>query len=261
VNTLFQFGDQNKQVDTVLCEWGRQYCCLAGYDAGSGLVNWLTYKTYDVLNDSTIKSIVDEVSAAGSVVVAASFPEAILTPLGHNGEELLQQLYNPAQTVVALIDDINEWQVKSHYLLPKAIHVAFNDKFSNITYINFFTAALKGYNSYPSGDQIAIHFSPNQFSVLVKKNGQLQLAQIYRYQAPLDVVYYLLKITEEFELSKDETILIISGLIEESSDLYKELYQYFLNIHFAKPSLGTVDSNTYPSHFFTSIYNLATCVS
>jgi len=261
VKTLFQFGDQNRQVSTVLCEWGKQHCCLAGFDAGSNQINWLTYKTYDVLDDSTIKALVDELGGAGTVVVAASFPEFILTPLGQDGEAILRHLYNPTQTVVALFDNINEWQVKNHYLIPKAVHNAFNDKFSNISYINFFTAALKNNNDHTASDQIAIHFSPNQFSVLIKKSGQLQLAQIYHYQAPLDVVYYLLKIVEEFSLSKEETALIISGLIEESSDLYKELYQYFLHIHFAKPSLGTVDGNTYPPHFFTSIYNLTACVS
>ena len=245
----------------MLCEWGKQYCSLAGFDAGSNQLNWLTYKTYDVLDDSTIKAIVDEVSGAGTVVIATAFPEFVLTPLGQDGESILQQLYNPSQSVVALFDNINEWQVKNHYLIPKAIHNAFNDKFSNVSYINFFTAVLKSYNGYTSSDQIAIHFSPNQFSVLVKKSGQLQLAQVYSYQTPLDVVYYLLKIVEEFNLSKEVTALIISGLIEENSDLYKELYQYFLHIYFAKPPVGTVDSNTFPPHFFTSIYNLTACVS
>jgi len=261
VKTLFQFGDQHKQVGTVLCEWGSQYCCLAGFDTGDNKINWLTYKTYDILNDSTIEAVLDEVRNIGTVVVAASFPESVLTPLGQEGELILQQLYNPTQPVVALFDNINEWQVKNHYLVPKVIHNAFNDKFSNVSYINFFTAALKGHNGVMANDMITIHFSPNQFSVLVKKSGQLLLAQTYRYQAPLDVVYNLLKIVEEFHLSKEETELIISGLIEENSDLYKEVYQYFLNIHFAKSSVGTIEGNSFPHHFFTSIYNLATCVS
>ena len=260
MKTLFQFGDQNIKASTVLCEWGRQYCCLAGYDGGSNNVIWLTYKTYDSLNESIIKSIVDEVSSTGSVVVGSAFSESILTPLNYNGEEALQQLYSPAQPVIALFDTINEWQVKNYYLIPKAIHTAFNDKFSNVSYINFFTAALKNNNGYGSSDQIAVHFSPNQFSVLVKKSGQLQLAQTYSYQAPLDVIYYLLKMVEEFNLSKEEVALVISGLIDEKSDLYREIYQYFLNVHFSE-TLGLKGNHTYPSHFFTSIFNLTTCVS
>jgi len=261
VKTLFQFGDQNKQERTVLCEWGNQFCCLAGYNEASNQISWLNYKTFDSINDSTIRDITETINSSGSVVVSASFPESILAPLGQNGEDVLRQLYHPTQSVVALFDSINEWQVKNHYLLPKAIHSAFNDKFSNITYVNFFTAALKSNNGISASDQIIIHFSPNQLSVLVKKNGQLQLAQVYSYQAPLDVIYYLLKIVDALNLSREETALIISGLIEESSDLYRELYQYFLSIHFAKPSLVTDESNSYPPYFFTSIYNLTTCVS
>lgn len=234
---------------------------MAGYDAGSNQIYWLTYKTYDALDESTIKSMVNEIGSTGTVIIAATFPEFVLTPLGQDGEAILQQLYIPTQTVVALFDNISEWQVKNHYLLPKAIHNAINDKFSNVSYINFFTAAIRGSINYAAGDQVALHFAPNQIAVVVKKSGQLQLAQAYSYQVPLDVVYYLLKIVEEFNLSKDETAIIISGLIEENSDLYKELYQYFLHIHFVQPKVVVADSNTYPPHFFTSIYNLAACVS
>jgi hypothetical protein len=261
VKTLFQLGDQNRNVNTVLCEWGKQHCCLAGFDSGANQLSWLTYNTYNYLDETTIQTIIDEVKSTGSVIVAAAFSESVFTPLGFNGEEALQYLYNPEKSVVALSDNINEWQVKNHYVLPKTIHNAVNHKFSNVSYINFFTVALKGYNGITTGDQIAIHFSPNQFAVLVKKGGQLQLAQIYSYQTPLDVVYYLLKVIETFNLSKEETILIISGLIEESSDLFRELYQYFLNIQFLKPSIGLIDGDKYPSHFFTSISNLAACVS
>lgn len=261
MKTLFQFGDQNKNVNTVLCEWGRQHCCLAGFDSKANQLSWLTYNTYDQLDETSIQAIITEVESSGTILVASAFPESIFTPLGYNGEEVLQSLYNPEKSVVALSDSINEWQVKNHYLLPKAIHNAVNHKFSNVSYINFFTAALKGYNDITASDQIAVHFSPNQFSVLVKKGGQLQLAQLYSYQSPLDVVYYLMKIIEEFNLSKEETVLIISGLIEESSDLYRELYQYFLNIQFASSSMASIEGDTYPSHFFTSIYNLAACVS
>jgi hypothetical protein len=51
-------------------------------------------------------------------------------------------------------------------------------------------------------DQIAIHFTTQQFRVLVKQGAQLQLAQTYAYKTPLDVVYYLLKICSELGLDQ-----------------------------------------------------------
>ncbi|WP_158512922.1 DUF3822 family protein [Flavisolibacter tropicus] len=261
MKTLFQLGDQSKNVNKVLCEWSRQHCCLAGFDSKANQLSWLTYNTYDQLDEATIQTIINEVTSSGTIIVSSAFPESIFTPLGYNGEEVLQNLYNSAKPVVALSDNVNEWQVKNHYLLPKAIHNVINHKFSNVSYINFFTVALKGDNGIVASEQIAVHFSPNQFSVLVKKSGQLQLAQLYSYQSPLDVVYYLMKIVDEFNLSKEETVLIISGLIEESSDLYREMYQYFPNIQFATSTMPSIEGDTYPSHFFTSIYNLAACVS
>jgi hypothetical protein len=107
--------------------------------------------------------------------------------------------------------------------------------------------------------QVAVHFTPFNFRVIVKKEGQLQLAQMYCYQAPLDVVYYLLKIIQEIDLLKEDTFIILSGLIEEDSALFKELHQYFLNVHFALPGNVTLQNNKLPQHFFTSMYNLAAC--
>jgi len=96
---------------------------------------------------------------------------------------------------------------------------------------------------------------------MVKKNKQLQLAQAYSYKTPLDVVYYLLKICYEFGLDQSEVFVILSGLIDQDSAMYSELHSYFLNLYFAQPPPYSVPENEYPHHYFTSLYNLAACVS
>jgi hypothetical protein len=89
----------------------------------------------------------------------------------------------------------------------------------------------------------------------------VQLAQVYAYKTPLDVVYFLLKICYEFALDQSEVFLILSGLIDQDSAMYAELYNYFLNLHFAQAPLFSLPENDYPHHYFTSLYNLAACVS
>lgn len=54
---------------------------------------------------------------------------------------------------------------------------------------------------------------------------------------------------------------MLSGLIEEKSDLYTELRSYFLNLEFAVHQVTGLNDSPYPKHFFTSMYNLAACVS
>jgi hypothetical protein len=96
---------------------------------------------------------------------------------------------------------------------------------------------------------------------MVKKGGALQLAQIYQYTTPLDVAYYLLKIVAAFGFNQSQVYLVLSGLIDEKSALYKELQSYFIQLHFSRPQQLALPESELPAHFFTSIYNLAACAS
>jgi hypothetical protein len=77
----------------------------------------------------------------------------------------------------------------------------------------------------------------------------------------LDVVYYLLKICYELNLDQSETYVVVSGLIDKDSALYNELHNYFLNLHFAQAPSYSLPQNEHPHYYFTSLYNLAACVS
>ncbi len=112
----------------------------------------------------------------------------------------------------------------------------------------------------PSANGLVVHFTNKEIRVTAIKQEQLKLAQIYAYTTPLDVVYYLLLICQEHDLSQTETPLLLSGLMSEDSAMYKELYQYFSNIQFWKPASKTALQSEYPHHFFSSLYNLAACV-
>jgi hypothetical protein len=103
-----------------------------------------------------------------------------------------------------------------------------------------------------------VDFRPDDFTVLLVKSSRLLLAQTYTYSTPEDVVYYLLKICAQLGLSQQELQLQVSGLIDSDSALYKELYQYFLNIEFRESGW---QGNEYPAHFFTTLNDLARCAS
>jgi hypothetical protein len=144
------------------------------------------------------------------------------------------------------------------YAIPQTIYSLLERLPSKKIY-NAFTPALKIYNGFVAEDQICVHFSINSFRVIVKKTQKVQLAQNYFYKSPLDVVYYLLKICYEFGLKQKELYLVLSGLVEADSALYKELHSYFENLHFAHAPLIDLPSDKHPHHFFTSLYNLAAC--
>lgn len=192
------------------------------------------------------------------IFFSSAFPQAVLVPskFYKDHASYVQNLFGV--DVVALHDKIEQWQVVNQYALPPMLYNQLQNNFSAAGYMHTFTTGLKVHNGFVASDSISVHFTPYNFRVIVKKEAQLQLAQMYPYQTPLDVVYYLLKIAEEFSLPKENLDVVVSGLIEESSSLYEELNNYFLNVQFAVTP-PVVSGDTYPAHYFTSVYNLSAC--
>jgi hypothetical protein len=160
-----------------------------------------------------------------------------------------------------LHDSIPEWQMVNMFSLPKALYQTLQQSFSTVNFCHAYTPTIKMYNGYVADHQLMVHFTPEYFRVLLKKDAAIHLAQTYSYTSPLDVVYFLLKISYEFNLDQSSVYIILSGLIEKDSSMYTEVEQYFANVHFAHPPEIKLPDNSHPQYFFTSLYNLATCVS
>ncbi|MBO9617993.1 MAG: DUF3822 family protein [Niabella sp.] len=110
-----------------------------------------------------------------------------------------------------------------------------------------------------NGAAIYINIIDNNCSVVVTRDEQLLLAQYYSFRAPDDLLFYLLKIAEVYDLSQQEVQLYISGLVEADSKLYRLLYDYFLNIHLLNAGWMDEQSLPFPAHYFTTLKQAAIC--
>lgn len=267
MKTLFDIGeDKEAGIDhTLLLEIGKGYCSTALFDKSNNTIDRLQVTSFDELEaDQHLAAILSPLKKAGvtTVIVGSGYPEAILCPTKYftSDHSSLELVYDqPAQAYFN--DSINEWQMVNLYSLPQDVHQVITDNFSNIQYFHAYTPTIKIYNGFAANNQLLVHFTELQFRVVLKAHMAICLAQTYTYKTPLDVIYYLLKICYEFQLSQEETLLVISGLVEKDSHLFSDLQQYFTQIHFAQqPGIGLPQSG-HPHYFFTSIYNLAACVS
>jgi len=267
VKTLFDIG-QNKEGSSdhsLLLEIGKDHCTGAVFNRSTNTIDHIRFDSLDELESaSQLREMLLPYKETGfqSVTVCSAYPEALLYPnkFFSNNYLLLDQLYDlPARNYFH--DTIGEWQMVNAYALPEAVCHAVEEVFGTVSYLHAYTPAIKVYNGFVADHQVSVHFSTQSFRVLLKKDMTIHLVQTYTYQTPLDVVYYLLKICYEFGLRQQDAFLILSGLVEKESNLFTELQQYFTNIHFAQePEIGLPQS-PHPHHFFTSIYNLAACVS
>lgn len=265
MKTVFNIGDADEVCDHLLLEIGDSYCCYALLKGSERAFQQIKYITFDELEaEAALSQLLNELvkENCGQAIICSAFPQTFLSPKqGHKNDYILMDVIYDLPSQKFLKDEIPEWQMNVVYAIPVSVFNLVKEKFRFAEFRHVYTPSLKIYNGFTSTDQIDIHFNTKNFRVVVKKNKQIQLAQIYSYATPLDVVYYLLKICYEFQLEQSEVFIVLSGLIEENSAMYAELHHYFSNLHFAEAPSYSVPENEHPQHYFTSLYNLAACVS
>jgi hypothetical protein len=266
LKTLFNIqGASSQQPEVLLLELGADQVKFALYSPEQDRFSHIRiYETNEFDLENDLVSILKELSQRqfAKVMACSSFPQAMLLPRFKSGDhaELFQNLFpEPVRDIIR--DEIPEWQMANVYAFPLEIREQLERSFPGLNFIHNFSCYLKNYNGYDQDDQVAIDFSTRNFRVLVKKQSNLQLAQVYSYVRPLDVVYYLLKIISEMGLDQSKTLLVLSGLVEKDSAMYQLLNDYFSQIVFAGVGKTSFPENELPSHFFASIKNLAACAS
>lgn len=262
---VFNIGDATAVCDHLLLEIGDSYCCYALLKGEERAFQHIKYITFDELEaEEALSKLLGELvkENCGEAIVCSAFPQSFLSPnQGHKNDYILMDVIYDLPSQKFLKDEIPEWQMNIVYAVPVSIFNLIKEKFRLAEFRHAYSPAIKVYNGFSATNQVDIHFNTQNFRIVVKKNKQIQLAQIYPYKTPLDVVYYLLKICYEFQLEQSEVSVILSGLVEENSAMYSELHSYFTNIHFAEAPSYSLPENEYPQHYFTSLYNLAACVS
>lgn len=264
LNKPFETGEfSGIDAGMLVLELGETYCMASVIDTINKTIQGVKVYTFDAIDaEESVAEILTDVSGERfeNVVIAPAFVESLLIPRKiHNAESsLVAAIYSTTEN--QLEDVIPEWQCVNSYTIPSTILQQIKQQFPEARFIHTYTPLLKIFNGFTDEYQLMVHFMYSQFRVLVKKQQQVQLVQTYGYSSPMDVVYYLLKIATEFSLPIDETRVIVSGFVDENSSLYKELRLYFLNIHFAEATTLSFPEDDHPSHFFTSIHNLAACV-
>lgn len=261
----------NASQAVLLMEIGEVHCCFAIVDYANQMMVQLSY--YDAEekdNGSILQNILEahaELNASfRQTIISYYMPENVLIPSKFyhfdNIEAMLQAMYQKGQNTM-VSESIAEWQLYNAYHVPTTIHDLLGRTFATGNFWHIHSIILKNGIEQREGTRLKVDFKTNSFSVVATSNNSLLLARIFSYATVEDVLYWLLKICKQFSLPQTEVKLALSGLIEKQSAVFKELYQYFLNIEFASIDNDiqlSGDFDQYPVHFFSSLYKLASCV-
>ena len=102
-----------------------------------------------------------------------------------------------------------------------------------------------------------------EIRVVLYKENEFMLAAYFDYTTPEDVCYHLLNVCERYEVKSTGVEIILNGLIDLNSNLYRELYKFFLNITMEQmpDKVMLADNfNGINEHYFSPLVKLAKCV-
>ena len=194
-----------------------------------------------------------------------TFPESILVPHElvntDSNESLLTLIYGDVNSGVNKTDFLFRNNIHNVYRIPSTVIAVLPQALQYVNQTHQYSLLPELVNK--SGNRLFVIFYNNSLTLLLSKDGNLQVIQHYTYQNADDAAYHLLNVCENFDSAIADTILQLSGMIDTASNLYTTLYKYFLHIElFGLPENASYTEaiKNYPAHYFSYLFALAICV-
>lgn len=192
-----------------------------------------------------------------------SVPRNVLIPFtmynSQKNAEVINLVHGDLCAGETILNDIIPGQdMYNTYSISKALNDTVFHQFPAIRGVHQFSALLKKERS--GSDKMSAILYHEKVVVILYKDGKFQLLNSYSYRTPEDVVYILLNICRQFDTP--DIPLEAVGFIEESSALFKCIYNYFSTAHLVKPSEEYQFEEgiaQYPAHFFNHLFEFDVC--
>ena len=199
------------------------------------------------------------------VSVVYVFSEAVLVPDEFMNvpanEAMMELVYGDMEDSITRYDSMNKHHLHNMYRVPKQIDSVLAHLFTPVNHYHLYSLLPDIIKA--TGNKLYCIFSTKNITVQLIKEGKLQVIQSFAYKVPEDAVYHLLNVCESFDVPVTNIEIELSGMIATDSNLYNELYKYFLHLSFvALPETFTYNDEIkkYPSHYFSHLFQLAACV-
>lgn len=258
-------GDNiNLSESILLLNIGNQHCCLALANMEADQLFQLGYYSFPQVSPGILNEIFSKHQLLSGnfkkIKISFDFPFQTFIPLEYYKKDdeihFLDGRDEIKKYSSVFSDKIQGFQFYNVYAVPSDIDQYLTTLFKEYDRHNHYSLTIAKADIHANQQTIFVDFRKDQFAIVVFSSNKLLLARLFVYQTPEDVLYYLLNVTQQFGLSQDNLHLMISGLVDKDSALYKYLYQYFIHVDFRNAQWRTPD---FPLHYFTTLNDLALC--
>lgn len=195
-----------------------------------------------------------------------NFRESLIVPNEFAGQAdhtaMLELVYGPSAKDVTRSDFLFRHHLHNVYRVPEPIDNLLRNKFIFASHTHLHSL-LPDMVKKDGAARLWVAFYKGSFTVIIHKDGKLQMVQQFAYSGPDDVAYYLLNACERFGIAPSAAVVELSGMIDTDSNLYTAIYKYFLNISLLSlPEQFEYDPaiREMPAHFFSHLFTAAACV-
>jgi hypothetical protein len=203
----------------------------------------------------------------GKIYVVHENTEAVLIPTelfsSNSMQDYLKLVYGVKENSICFSNElkheeciVNVFRVDT--LLYEPLCANFNISQHFHSYTNLLQQVFQQ-KKYQENNWIKLVFDEKYFIVTLIKDNQLQLIQTFNYQSSEDILYHIMNVLNQHDISITSLNVLISGKIDLDKTIYHLIQQYFSNIEVEKSESGNALSeklSTFPSHYFTSYFNV-----
>jgi hypothetical protein len=195
------------------------------------------------------------------------FNEAVLVPAykynDSSNEAFLNLIFGESEKAILKTESlqVNGEKIFTVYRIHPALEETIHRNFLSISEHHVYNGILNGVlnnATHKIADCIYVNFYYKHFVVVAVKNKQLQIIQSFDFTTAEDALYYILNISNKFNVSTNDTLLL-SGIFETNDPLFKYLQQQFKNVLLTvvnEEQCSLEKLAAYPSHYFSPFFNL-----
>ena len=243
---------------------------------------YIALENYDIQNCTNYSELAEQIDRIISqqellqqnfASVSLSIENALstLTPKEIYSSEKGSVILGFNQALLKNEQESSDWlasvQAYNSYIIHQELERCFNKHFPNHGYKHHSSVLIESLlHQFKLQENATIYISVQNkyFEMLVLEGRKLKFFNSYRYHTAEDLIYYLLFACEQLGLNPDQIPLVITGEIEEESEVYKLIYKYIRNISFVSRNPNYQYSfvfDSVPKHYYYKLLNLHLCAS
>ena len=165
------------------------------------------------------------------------------------------------------VDQVETLDAKNVYAFDQEVYYLVKGYLPQAKFVHSSTCAVQSFlleQGEQAGKNVYVNVKGDHLQIAFVDGKEMIYFNAFPFESEHDFLYYVLLVLKQFTLPTESTPIFLSGQITDDSKIYRMLYQYIGQIHFAKTPtsihLGKKYKGT-PAHFYYDLFSLGLCAS